>query len=226
MKSRIGLKLLYVTVIISLLYGIEQILVSSFGIKALLKILLLCLIPVALGYVHKDGIKSLFSFKQTNWERSKISLWLASGVFALIIGAYAVLASYIDTVSILLTLKENTGVNAGNFWYIGLYIIFGNSFIEEYFFRGYLVLQEQSQNMRNIMLYVSAAIFAFYHVTILDGWFSWYIFILIFAGIFVGGILFSWLNAKGKSLYNGWIMHAGADLAIVVIGFWLFYGPK
>ncbi len=53
------------------------------------------------------------------------------------------------------------------------------------------------------------------------GWFDWWVFALAMLGLFVGGLLFNWLNAKQKNIYTSWLTHMFANFAINTIGFLL-----
>ena len=63
----------------------------------------------------------------------------------------------------------------------------------------------------------SAAAFAAYHIAILDGWFSWWMYALCMLGLFLGGLIFNFLDRRG-SILPGWLAHAAANLAINTIG--------
>ena len=67
----------------------------------------------------------------------------------------------------------------------------------------------------------SAAAFAAYHVAILDGWFSWWVYGLCMLGLFLGGLIFNYLDRRG-SLLPSWLAHAGANLAINTVGLIMF----
>ena len=67
----------------------------------------------------------------------------------------------------------------------------------------------------------SAAAFSLYHVAILSGWFRWWIYGLCLLGLFVGGLIFNWLDRRGGVLPS-WIAHGAANLAINAIGVMMF----
>ena len=67
----------------------------------------------------------------------------------------------------------------------------------------------------------SAAAFAAYHVAILDGWFTWWVYGLCMLGLFLGGLIFNFLDRNG-SLLPSWLAHAGANLAINTVGCIMF----
>ena len=48
------------------------------------------------------------------------------------------------------------------------------------------------------------------------------IYLVLLAGLFVGGCIFNYLNEKSESIYTSWITHMFANFAINTVGFMLF----
>ena len=65
-------------------------------------------------------------------------------------------------------------------------------------------------------------VFALYHVSILQGWFSPALYALAMTGLVVGGLLFNWLGSHSKSLLPSYFVHMSANLAINTVGLILF----
>jgi len=61
-----------------------------------------------------------------------------------------------------------------------------------------------------------------YHVAMMVGWFSLPVFLIIVAGLFVGGIIFNVLNEKSSTIYPSWLVHMFANFSINTVGFILF----
>ena len=61
-----------------------------------------------------------------------------------------------------------------------------------------------------------------YHIAMMIGWFSLYLFALILVGLFIGGFIFDWLDEKTGTLYPSWFVHMFANFAINTVGFILF----
>ena len=116
------------------------------------------------------------------------------------------------------SLLDNAGVSKENFLYVSLYISLVNSLLEELFFRGLLFLNLKHRSRRFAYVF-SAGAFAAYHVAMMIGWFSPVLWLLVMAGLFVGGLIFNWLNEKQESIYPSWLVHMFANFAINTIGF-------
>ena len=56
----------------------------------------------------------------------------------------------------------------------------------------------------------------------MSNWFSPYLFILALTGLFVGGLIFDYINDKSENIYNSWLVHMFANFAINTIGFIMF----
>lgn len=142
---------------------------------------------------------------------------LAGGVFLLLLGGYALLSPWLDLSAVPDRLAEKEGITAAVFPLAALYISFGNSLLEEFFFRGFAFLALREAGWRRTAWLFSALAFALYHVCIMDGWFHPALLVLFTAALAGVGLLFSWLDRRG-SLWNAWLVHMAANLAINTIG--------
>ena len=150
----------------------------------------------------------------------KLAFPLALAVFLFLTVGYMVLSPWIDLSAIPEKLLY-TGVTAETFPLVALYITLGNSFLEEFFFRGFAFLTLRRHAGEKFAYLFSGVTFAAYHVSILSGWFHPVWFVLFLVGLAVGGMLFNWMDRRG-SLWCGWLVHAAADLAIMLIGMRMF----
>lgn len=151
----------------------------------------------------------------------RTALALAAAVFAVILGGYALLAPWLDLSAVTGNLGAKEGVTAATFPFVALYISLGNSFLEEFFFRGFAFLTLRAAGRPQLAWIFSALAFALYHVAIMDGWFHPALFLLLTAALAAAGLLFNWLDREG-SLWPAWLVHMGANLAINTIGLRLF----
>lgn len=152
-------------------------------------------------------------------EGLKMGLWLGAGIYILVLVAFFLFRPFIDLNTIAEGLLGKEGVDRENFLWVALYISLVNSFLEELLFRG-LAFLELREHTRFAGVF-SAAAFALYHIGILDGWFSPWIYGLCMAGLFAGGLIFNWLDRQG-SILPSWLAHAAANLAINTIGLVMF----
>lgn len=195
----------------------ETVLVPAYGIKVGIRILLFAgsFLAYAL-YFREPEMKQLFS------PASVIpALVLAVGAFVVLLGGYSLLREWIDLDAIAGELTASQNISRDNFLLVSLYICLVNSFLEELFFRGfgYLTLRRHWGEIPAQVF--SAAAFSLYHVSILSGWFPWWLFALLIWGLFVCGLLFNLLDYKG-SLLPAWLLHGASNIAINLIGYSMF----
>ena len=189
---------------------VETVFQPGYVIKSAIKLVLFA------GTVLFFGGKGLF-----RREGLKFAAGLGAGIFVFLLGAFFVFRSFIDLDAIAAGLLEKENVSGRNYLWVALYISVVNSLLEELLFRGlaYLRLREVAPGwFANLF---SAAAFSLYHVAILSGWFRWWIYGLCLLGLFVGGLIFNWLDRRGGVLPS-WIAHGAANLAINAIGVMMF----
>lgn len=201
----------------TLLYFVEQGLEVNYGWKTAAKWIFFLAMPLLLSrFFNREKQKKAF-------HKRGIFLGLLFGgiSFASILVAYFLLQDVIDFDSIVQELKKS-GISAENFIFIALYITVGNSLLEEFFFRGFIFLNLYQAGSRTLAYLYSALLFATYHISIFQSWFSWELILLALFGLFTIGLVFNWLDTKTNTFLNSWVVHIMADLAIVLIGFHLF----
>ncbi len=193
---------------------------ADYFIKSLIKLVLFLGFPLLYAIFDKEfTVKEIFKI---NKKGVLVSLALGVGVYAVILGGYSLLKGVFDFSNITGTLTQNIGVKKENFLYVSLYISFINSFLEEFFFRGVAFLTLKRVAGRCFSYLFSAGAFALYHVAMMIGWFSWELFLIVMLGLFLGGVIFNYLNEKTGSIYPSWLLHMFANFAINTIGFILF----
>ncbi len=147
----------------------------------------------------------------------KPALALGAGIYAVILGAFFLFRPWLDLEGIGSHLLRKEGVSGENFLYVALYISLCNSLLEELLFRGLSFLL-----LKGPFAWVfSAGAFALYHVAILDGWMNGWLWGLCMLGLFLGGLMFCWLDRRG-SIFPSWVAHGGANLAINTVGLMVF----
>ena len=223
-KNKVYLYIIIIGVIIcSLFYTIEQFLEVSYLFTTIWKVILFGVIPYGLYYFFNKV--SPFRLIKINKNSNSIKIGLLLGGFALAIiwMTYFIVKSYIDLDLIANELMGSNLITPKNYPFVALYIAFGNSFLEEFFFRGFIFLQLHSLGYKKAAYIFSALLFAIYHVAIFKTWFSPWLILLAVIGLFIGGIIFNYIGYKSESIINSWIIHICSDIAIVVIGFIMFY---
>ena len=190
---------------------VEAVLQPGYAVKSAIKLLLFAAAVCALGDVRR-------------WFRREglgLGLLLGGGIFAVILLAFLLFRPFLDLDAIAAGLLGKEGISRENFLCVALYISIFNSLLEELLFRGLGYLELRRHAPEGFAMVFSAAAFAAYHVAILDGWFTWWVYGLCMLGLFVGGLIFNYLDRRG-SLLPSWLAHAGANLAINTVGCIMF----
>lgn len=188
--------------------------------KSVIKTGLFLVLPVLYALFDKDlKIKPLFTIDKKGIRFASV---LCIAVYILILGGYLLLKNVFDFSAITDALASNIGVSRDNFIFVSLYISFVNSFLEEFFFRGFAFLTLKRLSGKHFAYLFSAGCFAIYHIAMMTGWFSIGVFLLIMAGLFAGGLIFNYLNEKSGTIYPSWLVHMFANFAINTVGFMLF----
>lgn len=188
----------------------ESVVRPGYGVKSCVKVLLFSAAVLGCGVrgvLRREGLG--------------LGIVLGGAIFAVILGAFFLCRPFIDLGAIAGGLLEKEGISRENFLWVALYISVVNSLLEELLFRGLGYLELRKYTPEPFAMVFSAAAFAAYHVAILDGWLNWWVYGLCMLGLFLGGLIFNFLDRRGGIL-PGWLAHAGANLAINTIGLLMF----
>ncbi len=222
MNSKKSIFFICLTVIVccAFMAVVDAVIQPAYAVKSLVKVILFLICPVAYIFMSKErNTKALFKPKK---NAVMISLAIAIPLYAVIVGGYFILRNVFDFSNITNALTANIGVNKNNFLFVSLYISFANSLLEEFFFRGFAFLTLKKHAGRLFAHIFSAGTFAIYHIAMMTSWFSIWLYVLIIAGLFAGGIIFNLLDEKTGSICTSWIVHICANFAINTVGFILF----
>ncbi|MFD2630624.1 CPBP family intramembrane glutamic endopeptidase [Oceanobacillus kapialis] len=197
-------------------HGVE----INYVIKTLCKISFFFLVIWSYKKIFKDfRFRDILSFSKLGrreWIKVMLLGLLSAGV---VLGAYLLFLPYIDLNLIHQDLTERLGITALGFIFVGIYISFGNSLLEEYFFRGFIFF-----NLPRKWGYIySPLLFASYHIPMIILWFTVDIILICFIGLWIIGVVFHLVNEKNRTIWASWIIHICADIMIIMIGLNVFY---
>ncbi len=219
-------KTLYIVIsvlILSLLMSfVDAIIRPTYFVKSMIKIILFAVIPMIYFALFRDEVgqmKRLFVPRKKDFLRS---LAMGVAIYIVIVGGYFLLRGIIDFSAITGNLTANAGITADNFIYVATYISFVNSFLEEFFFRGFAFITLKNQTNRKFAYILSAALFSIYHAGMTTGWYHVIVFVLGLIVLFIGGCIFNYLNEKCDNIYPSWLVHMFANFALNTVGFVLF----
>ena len=214
------LMIVLIVVFCILMAVIDGVFKADYFIKSIIKLVLFLILPFLYSLYDRElKIKEMLI---PDNKGIKFALLLGVLVYVIILGGYQLLKSVFDFSKITGTLTENIGVTGKNFIFVSLYISFVNSFLEEFFFRGFAFITLKRITSRKFAYLFSASVFAVYHIAMMIGWFNPALFVIVMAGLFAGGIIFNYLNEKSGTVYPSWLVHMFANFAINTIGFMLF----
>ncbi len=220
-KSKVIRILILIVAACIVMAFIDAVIAPGYLVKSLVKLLLFLGIPLGYAVIHK-GIPVWDMFRIRDKKALIIPVLLGMGVYAFILLVYFILGPYFDFSGVTGELTASYGVNKDNFVWVALYISFVNSFLEEFFFRGFAFLTLKKFTSKRFAYLFSAGTFALYHVAIMSDWFQAVLFLLLIFSLFIAGVFFNRLNEKGNNIYNSWLVHMCANFAINTIGFILF----
>jgi uncharacterized protein len=211
---------------VAVLYFFDQVLTFNYLSKIALKTALFVAFPVIYTMqtgenVFKSSIANIKS-RQGKTGGWNVGVLLGAAVFTVILVVYIFMKQYIDSEQLILEFQEKYKINSGNILYYSFYLVFVNSFLEEFFFRGFLFLNIKRLGFRKTAYAFSSLLFAVYHIANFQNWLFPAAFVLALAGLFAGGCIFNYLDDQQETFLNSWWVHICADLAIVLIGFQLF----
>ncbi len=226
MKSIINKKsiaIMATVIVFSLLVsGVDAVLHPNYFVKIPIKIIFFLALPMLFFLINRSDFKEfkrLFIFKKSGILKS---LLLGLGVYTVIVGGYLLTRNIIDFSNVTSSLTSGMGITADNFIYVSLYISLMNSFLEEFFFRGYGFMTLKKYTNRKTAYIFSSAMFAIYHIGMLIGMFGIGALSLLLFGLIIGGCIFNYLNELNDNIYSSWFVHMFANFAINTVGFILF----
>ncbi|NCB42627.1 MAG: CPBP family intramembrane metalloprotease [Clostridia bacterium] len=211
---------------IALLYIFDQVMALNYMSKVGLKIALFSIFPAVYAIQTGENVlkSSILNLKRNRPHLRGLNKSATLGIliFIVLIVAYVFIRPYIDTGQMIVEFQEKYKINKSNLLYYSFYLVFINSFLEEFFFRGFLFLNIKKLGLRKTAYIFSSLLFAVYHIANFQNWFSIPVFILALIGLFAGGCIFNYLDDQQETFLNSWFVHICADLAIVLIGFYVF----
>ena len=137
MKKRSVILIFAVTIICCVAMAVvDGILRPGYAVKSVIKMAMFMLIPLIASRVDR-GVLYLPLLRPKN-KGLLPAIALGVGIYVVILGGYFLVSPFFDFSKIAGALTTNAGVTKENFLYVSLYISFVNSFLEEFFFRGFV----------------------------------------------------------------------------------------
>lgn len=221
-KNQRNIQVLMIFVVVIAMLLMDRFLTLPYTTRSIYKVLLFLLFPIILG----GSIRwfDLFSVFRVKSDDKKIfpSLFLGLGVYVLLILLYIILKDIFNLEQIMGALESTVAVTKDNFIMVAIYISFINSFLEEFFFRGFAYLKLKDKMPKIGATMISAMAFSIYHFSMVEGWASPILVALGLLGLFLSGIIFNAINDKNDNIYSSYAVHVFANFAINTIGLQMF----
>lgn len=223
MKDKKALYIILGTLLtIILLYLSDQIFHLNYISKVIIKLVLFLAFPIIYILRTKQNFaKNVFKHDKKRLS-VKLSYILGVLIFFVLIGVFVYIKQYMNIDVLIAEFEGKYKINKSNILYYGLYLTFINSFLEEFFFRGFIFLNLKHIGWKKTAYIFSSLAFSIYHVSNFQNWFNIWVFFVAIIGLFIGGIIFNLLDDKENTFINSWYVHICADLALVCIGLRLF----
>jgi hypothetical protein len=178
----------------------------------------------AYWYLKVEGGERSYSLPQSGgWM---VSTLLGLGTIGVIGVAYFLLGDQVLRSEDLYKILDPYGLTIP--WKLALGIVFWifiNSVLEEYVFRWFITSKlEQLVGGKWIPILLSAGIFTLHHTIALAFFIDPLGNALASLGVFLGGVIFSWLYVQYRSIWVAWVAHALADVAVFAIAWHLIVG--
>lgn len=194
----------------------------NYFIKIIIKIIAFLAIPSTYFIMHKDEFKDFKKLFIPNKKDIPKTLLLGISIYITIVFGYFIVRNFLDLSNVTKNLSNNMGITLDNYLYVTIYISFLNSFLEEFFFRGYSFITLKKHTSRKFAYIFNSSLFSIYHIGMMLESFYLPTLILAIIGLFLGGCLFSYLNEKHDNIYPSWITHMFTNFGLNTVGLILF----
>ncbi len=226
MKTKLRWQVAYILVTLVLLSVamalVDGVIKPPYAVKSAIKAVLFLAAPLILfaaSRADRAACRHLFTLR---WRPLLFSLGAGVLLYVAIVGGYLLLRDYLDFSAITGSLTADSGITADNFLYVSAYISLCNSFLEEFFFRGYGFLTLRRYTGRWVACLFSAFLFSFYHVGMTLGWVAPWLFVIELVGLMAAGLFFNLINERTQTIYPSWLIHMFCNFGINTIGCILF----
>ena len=140
-------------------------------------------------------------------------------------GYYILLRRFIDPAP-LLAKVDSLGL-LKYYWIMAVFISLLHSFFEEYYWRGFLLSELRNWISTPLLLcLLSGFIFGIHHTFAMLSLFPLPLVFLCVLGTMLAGVIWSWMRIRGQSIWDCYISHVLADLAVMWIGYDLILRAK
>ncbi len=124
----------------------------------------------------------------------------------------------VDPVPLRALANEAGFATRGNYLLIAAYICTANALLEEYVWRWFTFVQCEAVFGRIVAVFACGLFFTIHHAIVLARYCDPAMVVLGSLGVFVGGVTWSSLYLRYRSVWPGFVSHVLVDVAIFAVG--------
>ena len=167
------------------------------------------------GMSRRDVFESVGLKRTSTLGGVVIGLLMAGTIIA---GYYTMFRSIIDP-SLVLDKVQSLGLLKW-YWVMAVVMSLWNSLYEEYYWRAFLVSELGKWTKSTLIICaIAGSLFGLHHLFVLISLFELPMALLFTFGTAGAGIVWTWMRRRGYSIWDCYISHILADLAIFWIGY-------
>ncbi len=193
---------------------------NGYWMTSLVKLILFLGVPLIYFSRRRETLSLVMRMGNKKALKIPAVLGILCAVFILV--GYTLLFSMFDQEQILSGLHAQK-ITKTVYPFVFLHIVLVNSFLEEFFFRGFLFRNLYLFGKKVYAYLFSSVLFALYHIGIFGNWFSPVMVVFCIVGLVIAGLFFCEVDRRCDNIYGGWLIHLGANVGINLIGAYLFY---
>ncbi|MDH3981754.1 MAG: CPBP family intramembrane metalloprotease [Kiritimatiellaceae bacterium] len=178
-------------------------------------------LPALWFFLIEGGLPSLGKTKPGGFVVGLLSGLVIS---AFVVGAALLLSRQMIDGEFFKEMMAKVGLDRKGL-YLGTaaYWILVNSVLEEYVWRWFTVRQFEKLLSPMGGIITSAMAFTLHHFVAMQVYFSPLVAWICSLFIFAGGVWWSWMFVRYKTIWPGWLSHALVDIAVFGTGYWLIF---
>lgn len=105
------------------------------------------------------------------------------------------------------------------YWEMAMFISLAHSLFEEYYWRGFIMGELRSRMGGLSACVVGGAVFGIHHIFAIATLFDWPVVATATGCTMVAGFVWSRMRLSGRSIWDCYVSHVFADLAIMWVGY-------
>lgn len=211
--------LLIVVIGITLYIYVARVWQPTYMVKSATKALVFVLIPLASSFLLRQDISWLrLRMAWTEAKKYLIRVMLiAAACITFLLLISGTLNEFFNVASIISEVKSRTNASKQLVLASLVYISVVNSFMEEVYFRGFLLVRLEGRYGYRPASWISALLFSAYHLITFRSWFSPPLLLLVLSALTFAGLVLNHITIRYRSLLSVWLIHALMNLTIFTV---------